>query len=88
MAVMSEKAALAEQLAEEEHRILQLAGEADTIGEYVALYQTQREALRAKFIEKDEFIQQLMRDKAAMQVSVNCNSCIPIKAFLLSPASG
>ncbi len=66
---MSERAGLLERLEEEEHRILQLAGETDTIGEYVALYQMQREALRAKFLEKDQFIQQLTAEREAMQVS-------------------
>ena len=32
------------------------------------LYQSQREALRAKFKEKDNFIQQLIREKEAIQV--------------------
>ncbi len=72
MAVMSEKADLLERIQEEEHRILQLAGETETIGEYVALYQTQREALREKFLEKDQFIQGLMAEKEAMQVSESC----------------
>ena len=69
MAVMSEKAELQDRVQEEEHRILQLSGETETIGEYIALYQIQREALREKFIEKDHFIQQLIADKTAMQVS-------------------
>ena len=39
-----------------------------TAGEYVMLYQAQREALRAKFKEKDIFIQQLVSEKEAVQV--------------------
>ena len=39
-----------------------------TAGEYVMLYQAQREALRAKFKEKDNFIQQLVSEKEAVQV--------------------
>ena len=37
-------------------------------GEYIALYQSQREALRAKFKEKDSFIQRLISEKEAVQV--------------------
>lgn len=37
-------------------------------GEYIALYQKQRDALRAKFQEKDTFIQHLVVDRTAMQV--------------------
>ena len=38
-------------------------------GEYITLYQSQREALRAKFKEKDGFIQRLITEKGAVQVS-------------------
>lgn len=38
-------------------------------GEYVTLYQNQREALRAKSREKDHFIQQLMAEKDVVQVT-------------------
>ena len=37
-------------------------------GEYISLYQTQREALRAKFQEKDTFIQHLVVDRTSMKV--------------------
>jgi len=40
------------------------------VGDYIALYQTQREALKTKFQEKDDFIQRLMAEKAAMQANV------------------
>ena len=38
-------------------------------GEYISLYQTQRESLKAKFLEKDLFIQQLTNEKAVVQVN-------------------
>ena len=65
---MEDKAALQEQLQQYEHTIMQLSGETETIGEYVTLYQTQRAALRNKFKEKDEYIQQLLQDKASLEV--------------------
>ena len=65
---MHDKAELEDRLQESEHRIIQLEGETETIGEYVALYQTQREALKIKFGEKDRLIQQLIQEKAVLQV--------------------
>lgn len=38
------------------------------LGEYIMLYQRQREALREKFKEKDNFIHQLISEKASIQV--------------------
>lgn len=35
------------------------------------LYQRQREALRAKFKEKDDFIRHLISEKASLQVRVS-----------------
>ena len=65
---MHDKAELEDRLQESEHRIIQLEGETETIGEYVTLYQTQREALKIKFGEKDRLIQQLIQEKAVLQV--------------------
>lgn len=65
---MQDKAELEDKLQESEHRIIQLEGESETIGEYITLYQTQREALKVKFIEKDKLIQQLLEDKANLEV--------------------
>ena len=67
--VMAEKAAMHEQIHEREHIIIQLAGETETITEYVTLYQTQREALKIRFEEKNKLIQQLAQEKAALEVS-------------------
>ena len=51
-----------------EHTIVQLSGENETIAEYVTLYQTQREALKVKFSEKDRTIEQLQQEKNNLQV--------------------
>lgn len=67
--LMAEKAALHDQLQECEHVIVQLASETETITEYVALYQTQREALKQRFDEKNKLIQQLCQEKASLEVS-------------------
>lgn len=67
--LMTEKVAMHDQLQEREHIIVQLAGETETIAEYVALYQTQREALKIRFQEKNRLIQQLAQEKAALEVS-------------------
>lgn len=39
-----------------------------SIGEYISLYQLQRQALKSKFMENDRFVQQVMAEKASMQV--------------------
>lgn len=39
-----------------------------SLGEYIALYQMQREALQVKFQEKDQFIQEIMAEKTITQV--------------------
>jgi len=38
------------------------------LGEYIVLYQTQRESLKKKFEQKDNFISQLIQDKETLQV--------------------
>jgi len=38
------------------------------LGEYIVLYQTQRESLKKKFEQKDNFITQLIQDKETLQV--------------------
>ena len=50
-----------------EHRIMQLQGETDTIGEYITLYQTQRSILKQRQEEKDFYISQLARERGDMQ---------------------
>ncbi|XP_014468338.1 PREDICTED: golgin subfamily A member 2-like [Dinoponera quadriceps] len=43
-----------------EHLVLQLQGETETIGEYITLYQKQREVLRNKWKEREETFRQLV----------------------------
>ena len=68
---MQDKAELEDKLQKSEHQIIQLEGESETIGEYITLYQTQRDALKIKFIEKDKLIQQLLEDKRQLEVNTN-----------------
>ncbi|NXE09663.1 GOGA2 protein, partial [Lophotis ruficrista] len=65
--LMREKADLKERLEELEHRCIQLSGETDTIGEYIALYQSQRAILKQRHQEKDEYISRLAQDKEEMK---------------------
>ena len=46
-----------------------------SLGEYIALYQMQREALRVKFQEKDRFIQEIMAEKTITQVGPHLAAC-------------
>ena len=64
---MRAKAELTDETEQLEHIILQLQGETETIGEYVQLYQMQRQVLRRKHAEKDEYIARLARDREQMQ---------------------
>ena len=66
--VMKDKADLLDRLQVMEHTIVQLSGENETIAEYVTPYQTQREALKVKFSEKDRTIEQLQQEKNNLQV--------------------
>ncbi|CAN0176009.1 unnamed protein product [Lampetra fluviatilis] len=69
-AVMREKADLRDQLEQLEHRCEQLSGETDTIGEYIALYQSQRDVMRQRHRDKDEFINRLALDRDNMKVKL------------------
>ncbi|XP_054554084.1 golgin subfamily A member 2-like [Talpa occidentalis] len=53
-----------------EHRCIQMSGETDTIGEYIALYQTQRAVMRKEHQEKEESISQLAQNKEEMKVKL------------------
>ncbi|KAM9218243.1 golgin subfamily A member 2 isoform 1-T1 [Leptosomus discolor] len=68
--LMHEKADLKERLEELEHRCIQLSGETDTIGEYIALYQSQRAILKQRHQEKEEYISRLAQDKEEMKVKL------------------
>ncbi|XP_037348356.2 golgin subfamily A member 2, partial [Talpa occidentalis] len=68
--LMQEKVDLKERVEELEHRCIQLSGETDTIGEYIALYQNQRAVMREKHREKEEYISRLAQDKEEMKVKL------------------
>ncbi|XP_040081190.1 golgin subfamily A member 2 isoform X9 [Oryx dammah] len=68
--LMQEKVDLKERVEELEHRCIQLSGETDTIGEYIALYQSQRAVLKARHQEKEEYISRLAQDKEEMKVKL------------------
>ncbi|NXV36437.1 GOGA2 protein, partial [Rissa tridactyla] len=76
--LMHEKADLKERLEELEHRCIQLSGETDTIGEYIALYQSQRAILKQRHQEKEEYISRLAQDKEEMKArNLFCSTATP-----------
>ncbi|KAF7657084.1 hypothetical protein LDENG_00031830 [Lucifuga dentata] len=68
--LMQEKADLRERVEELEHRCIQLSGETDTIGEYIALYQSQRAIMKQKHQEKEQYISMLAQDKEEMKAKL------------------
>ncbi|XP_045144431.1 golgin subfamily A member 2 isoform X2 [Echinops telfairi] len=68
--VMREKVDLQERLEQLEHRCVQLSGETDTIGEYIALYQSQRAVLKERHRMKEEYISRLAQDKEEMKLKM------------------
>uniref|UniRef100_G3PWI7 Golgin A2 n=1 Tax=Gasterosteus aculeatus aculeatus TaxID=481459 RepID=G3PWI7_GASAC len=68
--LMREKADLKERVEELEHRCIQLSGETDTIGEYIALYQNQRAIMKQKHQEKEQYISMLAQDKEEMKAKL------------------
>ncbi|XP_058158305.1 golgin subfamily A member 2 isoform X2 [Dasypus novemcinctus] len=68
--LMQEKVDLKERVEELEHRCIQLSGETDTIGEYIALYQNQRAVMKERHREKEEYISRLAQDKEEMKVKL------------------
>uniref|UniRef100_A0A8C5D7G4 Golgin subfamily A conserved domain-containing protein n=1 Tax=Gouania willdenowi TaxID=441366 RepID=A0A8C5D7G4_GOUWI len=70
MSLMQEKADLKERVEELEHRCIQLSGETDTIGEYIALYQNQRAIMKQKHQEKEQYISLLAQDKEEMRAKL------------------
>jgi chromosome segregation ATPase len=51
----------------EEHIAQQLAGEAATISDYIALYRKERETLKARNRERDEYVQELLATRAELE---------------------
>ncbi|XP_063792687.1 golgin subfamily A member 2 isoform X3 [Pseudophryne corroboree] len=68
--LMQERVELKERVEELEHRCIQLSGETDTIGEYIALYQSQRAILKQRHTEKEEYISRLAQDKEEMKAKL------------------
>lgn len=68
--VMKEKAELLNKLELLEHTNTQLQCECDTIGEYIALYHNQRQVLKQRHREKDDYIANIIRDRETMQGKV------------------
>ncbi|XP_063000641.1 golgin subfamily A member 2 isoform X2 [Elgaria multicarinata webbii] len=68
--LMREKAELKDRVEELEHRCIQLSGETDTIGEYIALYQSQRAILKQRHRDKEEYISRLAQDKEEMKMKL------------------
>ncbi|XP_042579249.1 golgin subfamily A member 2 [Cyprinus carpio] len=64
-ALMQEKV----DLRERDHYI-QLSGETDTIGEYIALYQNQRAIMKQRHYEKEQYINTLAKDKEEMKAKL------------------
>ncbi|KAI1905050.1 hypothetical protein AGOR_G00011950 [Albula goreensis] len=69
-ALMQEKADLRDRVEELEHRCIQLSGETDTIGEYIALYQNQRAIMKQRHMEKEQYISMLAKDKEEMKAKL------------------
>ncbi|NXP80135.1 GOGA2 protein, partial [Ramphastos sulfuratus] len=75
--LMREKVDLKERLEELEHCCIQLSGETDTIGEYIALYQSQRAILKQRHQEKEEYISRLAQDKEEMKArTLSCSTAL------------
>ncbi|XP_066508017.1 golgin subfamily A member 2 isoform X3 [Hoplias malabaricus] len=68
--LMQDKADLKERVDELEHRCIQLSGETDTIGEYIALYQNQRAIMKQRHLEKEQYISILAKDKEEMKAKL------------------
>ncbi|XP_042898392.1 golgin subfamily A member 2 isoform X2 [Parasteatoda tepidariorum] len=67
---MSKIAELSDERQQLEHLVLQLQGETDTIGDYIALYQIQRGLMRKRASEKDDYIAQLARDREDLKAKL------------------
>lgn len=64
---MTEIAELTEEKQRLEHLVLQLQSETETIGEYIALYQTQRRLLKQREAEKDIQLHRIAADREDMK---------------------
>ena len=73
---MHENAELKDRTQHLEHVIQQLQSETETIGDYIYLYQQQREQLQRRYQEKDDYITQLTQDRFNLQVNLHNNHSI------------
>lgn len=64
---MRDNADLQDRTQQLEHLILQLQSETETIGDYISLYQQQRQQLHRRYQEKDDYIKQLTQDRLNLQ---------------------
>ncbi|CAF4331506.1 unnamed protein product, partial [Adineta steineri] len=64
---MRENIDLKDRIQNLDHVILQLQSETETIGDYIILYQQQREQLQKRYQEKDDYIKQLTQDRFDLQ---------------------
>ncbi|XP_065163848.1 golgin subfamily A member 2-like isoform X2 [Atheta coriaria] len=71
MRTMQEIANLQDEKQMLEHIVLQLQGETETIGEYIALYQHQRGVLKQRAIEKETQLKQLAKDREHMKFQLH-----------------
>lgn len=67
---MQDIADLKEEKQNLEHLVLQLQGETETIGEYVALYHHQRMILKQRAFEKDQQLKQLTNDREYLKTKL------------------
>ncbi|XP_071495907.1 golgin subfamily A member 2-like [Diadema antillarum] len=65
--VMREKAELDDRIQELEHVNLQLAGETETIGEYITLYHNQRDIMKRRQDDRERFVAMLASEKEVME---------------------
>ncbi|XP_063233721.1 golgin subfamily A member 2 isoform X2 [Bacillus rossius redtenbacheri] len=68
---MRDVAELSDEKQRLEHLVLQLQGETETIGEYIALYQVQRSVLRQRAREKDEQLTRLAEDREELRAKLD-----------------
>lgn len=68
---MQEIADLTDEKQRLEHIVMQLQGETETIGEYVALYQHQRMVLKQRALEKDQQLKQLAADREQVKIKLD-----------------
>lgn len=67
MKTMNDIANLSEEKQQLEYLVMQLQGETETIGDYIALYQMQRSVMKQQVIKKDEYITSVCRDREQLK---------------------